>query len=298
MKPEELLKLTENTSTVAFHKFVLLCKDKESDLYCFFEGRDSQYYSTRIKYITKRKYHPITCGNKKNVLDVFDLFSRKEEYKKYSKAFFVDKDFDVSIENEDIYETPCYSVENFYVNSECLSEILKNEFALTEVDEEYKATMTVFQDELSTFSRETLLFNAWYASLKIKKHKEGLKSTFVSLEDKPPKEFICMKIGSITSSYDLAKIRQAFPEAIQVSDDEVMEANSILNCPAIDNLLRGKFQFSFFYNFLRFIIDDANNAKTIFKKKTKFNVDKPNMYTQLSQYAVTPDCLIKYLSRF
>lgn len=298
MRPEDLLKLAENTSTVAFHKFVLLCKGREKDIFCFFEGRDSQYYSPRVKNITKRNYHPITCGNKKSVIDVYGLIAAHREYDKYSTAFFIDSDFDPSVGIERIFETPCYSVENFYVNRDTFSEILKNEFGLTEEDEEYKKAITIFESELSTFSKETMLFNAWYAALKSKKIKEGHKSTNVSLEDKIPKEFVCIKIGSISSNYTLDEINKRFPDAIQITEDEVMEEVKKIQESNVYDKLRGKFQFSFLYNFLRFVIDDANGRKSIIKKRTKFNVDKANMYAQLSQYAVTPKILVDYLKKF
>lgn len=297
MKPEDLLKLTENTSTVAFHKFVLLCKGRESDLYCFFEGGDSQYYSPRIKNITQKRYHPISCGNKKSVIEVHNWLSTHSDYKKYFKTFFVDRDFDNEVGIDDIYETPCYSVENFYVNTECLSEILKNEFGLTEIDIEYESIISLFEKELDNFSKATLLFNAWYAALKIKKHKEGLRSTCVSLSDKLPNDFVCIKIGAISSNYDVQKIMEKFPEAIKVTEEEIEAEREKLNCADMNKMVRGKYQFSFFHDFLRFIIEDANNKKVILKKKTKFNIDKANMYGQLSQYALTTGCLTNYLLR-
>jgi len=298
MKPEEMLKLTESTSTVAFHKFVLLCKGRESDLYCFFEGRDSQYYSPRIKSFTNKNYHPISCGNKSSVLDVYNWLSTIKEYAKFNKAFFVDRDFDNKIEKNDLYETPCYSIENFYVNSDCLSEILKNEFGLTEIDAEYKTIMTLFAKELNDFSKASLLLNAWYAALKSKKINENLKSTCVSLSDKLPNDFICVKIGAITSSYDVQKIMEKFPSAIKVSEEEINKEYNRLNSSEMHQMLRGKYQFAFYYEFLRYLIEDANCHKNILKKKTKFNIDKANMYGQLSQYASTTECLKKFLSRY
>ena len=298
MNPGELLKLTEEASTVAFHKFILLCKGRDTDLFCFFEGKDSQYYSSRVRQLIKRKYHPISCGNKKTVLDTFRLFKNHNDYQKYSKAFFIDRDFDESVNEELVYETPCYSVENFYANSECFTEVLKNEFSLTEEDKEFKILLSLFKKELSSFTKETLLFNGWYAALKKKKRENGYKSTGVSLDDKLPKDFICLKIGAIKSDYDLKKIRKCFPNAIEVSNEEVSNAIAQLNCIKIEDKLRGKFQMWFFYNFLHFLIEDANKSKTILKSKTKFNVDRANIYTQLSQYAITPECLESYLSRF
>lgn len=298
MKPEELLKLAENSSAVAFHKFVILCKGRENDLFCFFEGRDTQYYCNRIKSIVNRKYHPISCGNKKTVLDTYDWISKQTIYNKYLKAFFVDRDFDPIQSKVNLYETPCYSIENFYVNEECLSEILKNEFGLTEADSEYLQTIELFRNELSNHNQSTVLFNAWYATLKEKKVKEKLKTTGVNLDDKLPKDFICLKVGSISSNYDLNKIKSCFSSAIEVTEEEVMAKQDELLTGSTADKLRGKFQLTFYCEFLRFLIEDANKSQKIIKRKTKFNVDKANIFTQLSQYALTPSCLVTFLKQY
>lgn len=298
MKPEELLRLAANSPAVAFHKFVILCKERESDLFCFFEGRDSQYYSNRIKAIVQRRYHPISCGNKKTVLETYKWLSGHVNYTKYLKAYFVDRDFDPEISNEKIYVTPCYSIENFYVNEECLSEILKNEFGLTEADSEYDQIIELFRSELVKHNQSTALFNAWYATLKSIKHRDNLKTTGVNLDDKLPKDFVCLKIGSIASNYDLSRIKEHFPDAIEVSEIEVLAKRDELLSGCTADKLRGKFQLAFFYEFLHFLIEDANKRKKLLKSKTKFNFDKANIFTQLSQYATTPSCLVKYLKTY
>jgi hypothetical protein len=291
-------KLAENSSAVAFHKFVILCNGRENDLFCFFEGRDSQYYCNRIKSITNRKYHPISCGNKKIVIDTYEWLNKQPIYNKYFKTFFVDRDFDPLQSKDNLYETPCYSIENFYVNEECLSEILKNEFGLTEVDSEFTQIIELFRSELANHNQATVLFNAWYATLKEKKAREKLKTTGVNLDDKLPKDFICLKIGSISSSYDLNKIKAYFTDAIEVTEEEVLVKQSELLFGSTADKLRGKFQLTFYFEFLRFLIEDANKNKKTIRRKTKFNVDKANIFTQLSQYAITPNCLVTYLKQY
>lgn len=298
MKPEELLELSEESSAVAFHKFVLLCKGRENDLFCFFEGRDSQYYGNRIRSITNRKYHPISCGNKKTVLETYEWLNTQSTYHKYLKTFFVDKDFDPFQLKDNVYETPCYSIENLYVNEECLSEILKNEFGLTEVDSEFPHIINLFRDELANHNQATVLFNAWYAALKETKAKENLKSTGVNLDHKLPKNFICLKIGLISSNYDLNKIKACFANAIEVTEEDVSKKRSELLAGATADKLRGKFQLTFYCEFLRFLIEDANTSQRILKRRTKFNVDKANIFTQLSQYAKTPNCLVTFLQKY
>lgn len=297
MNPDELLKISKNTSTVAFHKFVLLSNGRENELFCFFEGVDCQYYSLRIKQYANENYHPIVCGNKDTVLKTYKLINEQEIYKDYKKAFFVDSDFDESIDNPEIYETPCYSIENLYANKNTLSEILKSEFALLETDSEYDTILKLFESEFELFNEKTLFFNAWYAALKKSKRMNGLKSTGVNLDEKLPKEFFCLKIGNINSNYDFEKIKQKFPDSIAITVEEVNETLNELRNSSLPFKLRGKFQIWFFYEFIQFIINDANNTKRIIKKKTKFKVDKSLILSQISQYAITPECLKLYLKK-
>lgn len=124
MKAEDLKEIANNSTSVAFHKFVLLQKDHRQDLYCFYEGNDNGYYFPRIKELYNGIHHPIKCGNKKSVLYMYK--SVKAKYPDVKCSFFIDNDFDIRIENSDIYETPCYSIENFYTSKEFISDILKN----------------------------------------------------------------------------------------------------------------------------------------------------------------------------
>jgi hypothetical protein len=295
MNPKELIEASKNSPSVSFHKFVLLSRGRENHLFCFFEGNDSVYYSSRIKASCSTEYHPISCGNKKAVLGVY-LMLNNDVYKKYKKAFFVDSDFDDHIGNPEIFETPCYSVENFYVNTYTIKEILKNEFKLIEEDESFQSVISLFEKQLNEFNQATLLFNAWYAALK---SKNSTKSIKVSLDDKLPKDFVCVKVGEIKSKYTLANIKEHFKECLEeVTEDEVEKSRQVLCSKDLSNCLRGKFQFWFLYEFLNYIIEDSNTSNKIMKTKTKFNLNRGQMISQLSQYAYTPQELRTYLQKF
>ena len=116
MKPEDLLNIAKGNPAVAYHTFVLLQKENTNDLFCFLEGNDSEYYYPRLKGYFKGKHHPIKCGNKKGVLETYELVKRN--YSNIKTSFFIDNDFDDKINNSEIYETPCYSIENFYTSKE------------------------------------------------------------------------------------------------------------------------------------------------------------------------------------
>lgn len=120
------LKQSRNKPQVAYQEFNLYTRQNKDGLFCFFEGKDNAYYVPRIKHFTDN-YHPIMCGGRDKVLDVYRLINIHREYDKYKKAFFIDRDFNEPLapHNPPIFETPCYSIENFYVSVNVFKEILK-----------------------------------------------------------------------------------------------------------------------------------------------------------------------------
>lgn len=299
MNVDEIIKETRKSHVVAFHQFVLLTKGNGSDLFCFFEGYDSPYYSLRIRNNIKGNYHPIICGSKKSVIELWRLIRSNPIYSKYKCGFFVDHDFDITIKSScpGIYETPCYSVENFYVTQYTLIEILKNEFHLMETDQEFQDALKFFNANKDVFHSSTLLFNAWYACLKSKSNELGIKPN-VSLDEKLPKDFMILQIGSIQSNYNLERIIKYFPNAIEIKEDEIDTKIKENESKDPSSWQRGKFEIWFFYEFLRYLISDANipSNRKILKRRTKFSIDKAQILSQLSQYALTPKCLTDYLT--
>jgi hypothetical protein len=130
------LKQSRNKSQVAYQEFALHTRQDKDGLFCFFEGKDNAYYVPRIKRFIKNN-HPIHCGGREKVLEVYRLITIHREYDKYKKAFFIDRDFNQPLppHNPPIFETSCYSIENFYVSVNVFKEIIKNEFHLSEVSE-------------------------------------------------------------------------------------------------------------------------------------------------------------------
>jgi len=296
MNPKELISKARNSPTVGFHKFVLLHSEFKTDLFCFFEGKDTQYYFPRIFEHYGEEHHPIVCGNKKTVMQTFELVSSK--YKHCKTAFFIDNDYDdENDELEGVYKTPCYSIENLYCTENVLSRILKNEFMLNVLDEEYISVMKLFNNEQVDFHNATKLFNAWYATAK-DKAKRNDTIVNANLDERFPKEFVTLKIGNITQHYTLENILQKFPHAIQITQSEIDEYCKKFDFTNPTMKFRGKYEIEFFYKFLRYIIDDANTTKKILKTKSKFNVDQSQLLSQISQYSETPNCLIEYLKKF
>lgn len=292
MQPQDLLNKAKSPK-VAFHRFVLLHgKEHSTDLFCFFEGSDSQYYFPRIN-IYNQNHHPIICGNKKTVFEVYDFI--KFKYPTYKTSFFVDSDFDDNNQKVDLYTTCGYSIENFYCTENVINRILKNEFFLKVTDSEYIRLMDLFNKRQKEFHQATSLFNLWYFSAK-QKAKTLNQSTNVCLDEKFPKDFISFSFHSITSDYSLQDIKEKFPDAIDVTEEDLNRNKEFFFSKEPTLRFRGKYEIEFIIKYLNFIITDANTTKAILKKKTKFKIDSALVLSQLSQYAETTNNLHLFLN--
>lgn len=218
----ELREARTGSAQVAYQEFALHTGRSSDGLFCFFEGKggtDNPYYVPRIKQFIQ-KYHPILCGGKDTVLKVHELITIHPEYDKYKKAFFVDRDFDTPLKpySPPIFETPCYSVENFYVSEIVFGEILKNVIQISEIREDYEYCMSLFSNRQREFHDATILFNSWYACLIDVRNLEQ-KPTGVKLNKKLPDDFVTFSLERIDSNYGVDKLRANFPDALEISEE-------------------------------------------------------------------------------
>ena len=291
---EELLSKANNSFATYYMRFERLTgKFGIDSIYCFVEGYDMPYYISRVREITGVEPQHVECNGKKNVKGIYQYISQKVDCLKYKKMFFVDRDFDDnSTISENIYITPCYSIENLYLSEKSISRIINIEYKLDPVeDEKYQKVTTLFSQELEKFHNEVLLFNSWYACLK-EKLTEGEKS--ISLDDKFPSDFLHLEISNISSSYDLNTIKQKFPSAKDVTVEEIIEKQAHLSSN-MTALLRGKYEIQFLGCFLEYLNVDSRTDQTYTKQKSSINVNIKQLISQFSQYADTPQCLRNYI---
>jgi len=287
---------------VAYQEFVLHAEKGKDGLFCFFEGKDNAYYVPRIKLFTDN-YHPIKCGGRDEVLDVYRLITIHSEYDKYKKAFFIDRDFNEPLpdHNPPIFETPCYSIENFYVSVDVFKEILINELHLSEVsDEAFQVCLRLFTDRQKEFHQATALFNAWYACLVDIRNKTGNK-TGVNLDDKFRKDFLDFTLDSVIAKYDFEKIKQTFQQALEVSEDTLnTKLAEFTNCDQC-KVFRGKYEMQFLVTIIELILQDSSKAQKYIKAKIKFTFGEKLSNDQaisiFSVYAETPETLNDYLKQ-
>jgi hypothetical protein len=178
----ESLRISRSNYATKFTEFTRLYKEYELALYCFFEGEDSKYFGIRIKNIARpKKDILLSCGGKKGVLGIHRMILARKEYENIKATYFIDKDFDASIRERglsQIYETPCYSIENFYTSSECFSNILKSEFKLTEIDEDFGRCISLYTRLQEEFHDAVELLNAWIACQRQNSSESRLQEEF------------------------------------------------------------------------------------------------------------------------
>lgn len=290
---EDLIKIKDEAISVPFMRFNLLIGAMgENAIYYFVEGYDAPYYNLRIKNLCALTPVPVVCSGKRNVLNLFPVLEKKT-FSKYKKLFFVDRDFDNNSQiTPEVYVTPCYSIENFYVTFDCIENILMCEFSITQAEEEFSKIIELFEAELQTFHDAVLEFNAWYACIKKANYKK------VCLDDNFPKDFINLSINNIQKRYDIEKVMHAYHIEINLSEAELTSSIDEFRSKPFC-YLRGKYEMQFLCTFLSFLIDDANNPTKhkYLKRKTKFQINRALVLSHLSQYASTPECLVQYIKK-
>ncbi|MEA5617177.1 DUF4435 domain-containing protein [Cronbergia sp. UHCC 0137] len=301
MNADDLRRARESTN-VPYQEFNNLVSKDKNGLFCFFEGKDNPYYYSRIKKLTTLNIQPIICNRRKSVLKVYELINYHREYDKYKKAFFIDRDFNEPLppHNPPIFETPCYSIENFYVSLDVFKEIIKNEFNLSEASETYESCIILFTERQKEFHEATILFNAWYACL-IKIRNITGKETGVDLNDKFPNKFIDLTLQSISAKYDFEKIKQTFPKALEVSEDILnTKLAEFTNCDQC-KVFRGKYEMQFILKMIELILQDSSNDQKYIQQKIKFifgkNLTNNQAISIFSAYAETPESLNHYITQ-
>lgn len=289
------LRASREKAVVVFTKFTRLYKQDSSALYCFFEGEDSQYYGIRIRTITRpEKDIYLSCNGKEGVLGIYRMLSSRSYYASVRAAYFIDRDFDQSIYEtavSGIYETPCYAIENFYTSSLCFSRILKSEFKLTELDENFKRCVSLYERLQKEFHDAVELINTWIAC-----HRDissDLKISRLSILD-----FVRISLDKVTEKYTIDTLYEKFPHVSVISQQKLDDRRAELKIDTRQKNFRGKFEIEFLFKFLQKLQSEANTGKYPYftsKVKVVLSLTQKTMISDLSQYADTPECLYTYL---
>lgn len=267
---------------------------------CVFEGEDSKYYGIRLAgFLNERERKNIICKGKGNLISLKEKVDLHEELSNANVLYFADRDFDLSdITDGNIYFTPCYSVENLYIEKPVLRRILIDEFGFceTEDNKDVNNILNIYECLLSSAANALLHLNAWImCQNQASKSDSSIK---LNLNNYDVGDFIDFDFEHVVTKYDKEFLKVKFPDSIEISSDEIDTAQHLIEKGGIIKSIRGKYLLDFFRAFLEKIrseISDGDSVVITKKIKTKLTISKNNILSDLSQYAETPNCLTNFL---
>ena len=157
----EEMRESRKTSNAAFITFVDNHEKFQSHVFCFYEGEDGKYYNHRIKEILGDCIIPITTGNKSETIKIWRKIKYESKYDWVKKMFFIDRDMDEVPPDKDtnLYITPCYSIENLYVDTIVFSNVLESEFSINKTEIDFVRCIELFNDLHVQFNEHMVDFN-------------------------------------------------------------------------------------------------------------------------------------------
>lgn len=291
----EQMRKSCGTYEAVFIQFVNNRKYYNSYAFCFYEGEDGKYYDPRIRQKFSDKFMTFIVGNKKEVIKLLKKINSEDLYKDVCTMFFVDRDYDKSLlgQQENIFETPCYSIENLYAQEECLKKILQSEFGLNMVDEDFQKCLQDFRFRADEFKECILEFNA-LAYLRRERSDSNSNCAFGSVKTS---HIVKVEVAKVERASRYVDTIQDIKEKLQFSEEDIEKAKNILNEQGNFSMnFRGKNQLDFFVSFIKGL-KELNNVGGYFSEKynnVHINITS-NRLSELSQYAITPSCLEKFL---
>ncbi len=289
------MRLGREESSTAFMEFTSKRKYHSNYAFCFYEGEDGKYYDHRIRSIIGKDFIHIKAGNKIKVLKVMKLIKDKPEYQSVNTMFFVDRDmgFDMKeYKEKDVYVTPCYSIENLYVNEDSFGMILETEFGLNIDDADYITYKQKFVEMYHDFCELMLEFNALVL---LRKEKE-LDCEKVIIQNIKTTDLVTIDVYSgISKSSKYNDTIEKLKEKLDVKDEEITSAKiRLLEHGEKSNIFRGKNQFDFMTKYIEQLYKGRKELFDPVPQNIKIAPNQ-NRLSTFSLYAQTPECLENFL---
>lgn len=283
-------------SEVLYKKFTESNAYFGSHAFCFYEGEDGKYYNSRIAKYWGSDFIPQVAGKKSEVLKVMKKIQSDPLYSDVSTMFFIDRDYDESLANtnDDLFETPCYSIENLYAQESVFSHIIQSEFGLSLIDPDYHKCLADYRMRLQEFIQIIIRFNA-----------------IVKYQHQYAPEITC-QFSKVKTSH-LANIQIGQVVIAERYDEQITKLVSQLSADTnileqIENklrlesnpclVLRGKNQLDFMVVVIK-TLKELNASGDYFSRRLNnvhINLSE-NRLSELSQYAITPPELNEFLEK-
>ena len=274
----------------------------------FFEGEDEKYYSIRINIIRPDiKWTGINCGGKSNVVSMRKRIKNHGTYKNHPCLFFVDSDFDDNHELsglDDLYITPCYSVENLYFTEAAFTRVLSAEFGVSDTCDEHECfdkCMESYRSIKTQYLDKIKGFNLLIKEVRLME-RSGDSVGRLNINNVNIDNLVSIDLSGITKVYTESSPSSIFPELEEELAISFAKSKEYFKDKHGEFWYRGKQNLEFYRVFLSKLKIDRcrKNDRELFliKGNVKLQLTKSNAISELSQYAETPECLRNFLGRF
>lgn len=292
----EEMREKRGVSEVLFKKFTEAREYFETHAFCFYEGEDGKYYDSRVAQYWGTDFIPIVAGRKTEVLRAMRKIQTDPLYADVCTMFFVDRDYDEPLANtnDDLFETPCYSIENLYAQESVFRRILQSEFGLNFLDSDHQKCLADYRLRLNEFNQIIAKFNA------VVKYQHQYAPGIICQFSKVRTSHLAhIEITQVTKS--LRHDEQINKLVSKLSaDTEMLETleNEILSESSPHLVLRGKNQLDFLVSIIMKLKEQNASGGYFSRKLEKVYITlSENRLSELSQYAITPPELDIFLKK-
>jgi hypothetical protein len=307
MSRVEVLKKSRDSISVKFLEFTRVVSKSLNRVAVFFEGEDEKYFSGRINNIRPDiKWSGVNSKGKSNVVKLRTKIRKHPVYQNSPCLFFVDRDFDCNADIndlDDIYLTPCYSIENLYLSDSTFERIVAAEFGMSGTTEEHKCyekLLNIYLITKDSYLQEIKYFNLLIRELRDMEN-TGVINGRLNINNLSIDDLVSVNIGSVIKKYNENEPFTLFPELPQDLQVCLESSEEHFTDLSAELWYRGKQHLEFLRVFLGRIKEDRckKTSRTLFQTKgnVKLNLTKANTISELSQYADTPLCLKEFLER-
>lgn len=301
------MRTARESTSVALTDFIIELgknKDPKNSNFCFYEGKEDRiYYARIIRLKTKSKLYDYVPGGRDEVIKIHQIIKNNKNYNNVKIGYFIDNDFHLSAVSEDIYVTPCYSIENLYCSSECIESILITEFSFERSSNDLSLALNLYKKLRSDFLNQITILNYWLFYYQNNIYKNGKDRLFIDRTLRNIFENcidLNLELKQLEEINTLEKIEKLFKIELGIIEEDLISiCNKSFQVERYKKY-RGKFMLSFMVSFFDRIQKIMGTNNNPFEKKysCKLRVEIGTACSTFSQYSHVPDCLDVYISHY
>lgn len=307
---KEMMKSKRKNVSVYLTKLLKRIDSYDSTLVCVFENQDAEYYGSRIDmYINDLVRKNLECKGKEYVLEIKRKVDKNDELRKANILYFIDSDFDEiigldedidNVIDNNVYATPCHSIENLYVSEYSFTRIITDRFHINELDDPdlFVSIINAFRDFESDADEYLKELNAW---LMVAIEDSNIDNSIIlNINNYSIDSFLSFDGYNVSKIYEFKDLKDIFKINHHIDESRYNNYLEELGKKSLDKVSRGKYRLEYYREFLLKIIKDATDGSNVFqnnRRKISLQLSK-NPVSELSSFAETPQCLKSFLIDF